>query len=185
MHDPYAWYINTTVLNITDSKKNDVTEKFNCSLFSNLAEIRRRSGVDDIAEGTYKATIEADLGAGGKVTTVASFKVVRGNTKTKISPTSMTLVNRDYVKSCPVNIEHISDVNEITNVTLGAYDNVFELVKHGSMDKWRVKLKYGYVERTKKGVPITSKVKKTVPINVYYEGSNKPDTVKLTVNIEP
>ena len=185
MHDPYAWYINTTVLNITDSKKNDVTEKFNCSLFSNLVKIRRGSGVDDIAEGTYKATIEADLGAGGKVTTVASFKVVRGNTKTKISPTSITLVNRDYVKSCPVNIEHISDVNEITNVTLGAYDDVFELVEYGSKEEWRVKLKYGYVEKTKKGVPISSKVKKTVPVNVYYNGSSKPDKVSLTVYIEP
>ncbi|MBR4718872.1 MAG: hypothetical protein IKP31_01375, partial [Lachnospiraceae bacterium] len=184
--DPYHAFDNATI-NITDSKGNDVTNKFDWEIYSPYyGYIYRGEGVDNITAGTYKATIKLISEEYPSVETTASFKVTRGSTGTKLNPKSVTLVNRDYSRSYIVNIDRASDVNQITNVTLGdAFKDVFVLSKHGSMDKWRVKVKYGYVERTNKGVPITKAVKKTVPINVYYNGSLKPDTVKLTVTIEP
>ena len=182
----YAYHMNVSVLNITDNKgKIDVTDKFGIPQpFANRVYFYYND--TDIEPGTYKVNIQAALVSGKNITTTASFKVVRGKTNTKINPTSVTLVNRDYTKSCPVNITRDKDVKAITNVTLGSgFDEVFTLNHDSSWDNLRIRLKNGYVEKTKKGVPITSKVKKTVPVNVYYNGSSKPDTVKLTVTIEP
>ena len=186
VHNPASEIENITKLNVKSGNGKSVSGKFSVKYEENTTKAYIAYNGDNIDPGTYKATLVVDLKTGDTFITDVSFKVTRGKTNTKLSPTVATLVNRDYSRACPVNVVRGRDVNEITNVALGSgYEDIFTLSSFGSWDDLRLRLKYGYVEKTKKGVPITKAVKKTVPVNVYYNGSSKPDTVKLTVTIEP
>jgi hypothetical protein len=161
--------------------------------------IRRNPG-SNIPAGTYKATVTSYFKTGEDtvtLSTVVTFKVVRGSkTGVAINPesgsfsgTTGKLINREYTRKLVYNAT-VKDlnVNSISRIALGGdgkFDDTFILIQNPFCPwSFSLYLREGYVEMSK-GKAITKAVTKTVPIEIYYEGSNVPDKINIKVMITP
>ncbi len=152
----------------------------------------RRNG-KNLEAGTYTACVYANIidseGHNAKLTTTVKIKVTRGKTATTVKPSPVKMVNRDYARTATVSIApkytgfnkirdvKITDTNAdkmgIYNISEGTYMLVFDdSYIEGSIVNKIFKV-------------ITKHVSRTVKLEVYYEGSTKPDKVNAKVRINP
>ncbi len=161
--------------------------------------IKRKPG-QNVAAGTYKALVISKfkyIGEPLSLSTVVTFKVTRGGkTESAIKPeagnfagTTGKLINREYTRGLVYNATvKDENVNGISHISLGGngkFDEIFTLEQSPYITwNFRLSMKSGYIEKNK-GKAITKAVTKTVPIEIYYEGSDVPDKINIKVTILP
>ena len=160
--------------------------------------IFRRSGVD-IPAGTYKAVIRSyyyDSAAGTSdirasyVDTTVNFKVKRSKVKFSVTPSTVTLINRDYARSASVTISpKTPGMNAIKDIRItGRYEGNLSLTRVGDTDTYRLEFSNNYFEGSwvkKTWMAITKNVTRTIPAEVYFDGSTVPEKINLKVKIIP
>ena len=187
-------------INIT--KKENGTEKSYTNYFrtttsyhvDSICISRNANYGAEIAAGTYKAYMSALIlnsttGGYSYLNTTVTFKVVRGKTQTAVNPSTIKLINRDYVRSANIVIApKAAGVNAIDRVYItGAYAGNITLISKDS-GFYTLQFREGYVEKSKikqLWYAITKYVTKSVTMSVYYKGSPTPDKVTLKVKITP
>jgi hypothetical protein len=193
VYDPDAHLDKIECVNITRKVKGKVvefTDQFYI-LTNGRDVIIEREGSDNLEPGTYQAdlnvTLDKAVASGKKSFPVSfSFKVVRGKTGAAISVLSY-LINRDYdSKVTLVTGTKDAEVNSITKVEFAGntYDGVYVLEETAEDGVYELKFAPGYVEK-KSGKPITKAVTKTVPVNVYFDGSDTPDKINVKIVTNP
>ncbi len=185
-------------INITRTEKKkeiECTDQFvrDDTHFNKAGVILARAEGEDLVAGKYKAylcaTIYDSEGKPAEFNTTVTFKVTRGKTGTTIKPSPVKLVNRDYARYATVYIEpKYSDVNDISSVNItGPYADKISVYAVGN-GQYELEFADTYVEGSvvkKIWQAITKFVNRTVKVEVYYEGSTKPDTVSTKVKINP
>ena len=173
-------------------KEQDVTYMFNRNGgYYNDPIVIRRGG--NLEAGTYKAYVSGHIldkdGRMAYINTTVSFKVVRSKTGTTVKPSLIKLINRDYVRSATLYIApKTAGVNAIRTVKItGAYNESMRITKT-SDGVYKLEFVEGHVEgsKGKKGWQVLTKyITKSVPLEVYYQGSTTPDKVSAKVKINP
>ncbi|MBP5385073.1 MAG: hypothetical protein J6Y57_08900 [Lachnospiraceae bacterium] len=191
--DPYSHGIwkGIDLVNITTKVKNqvlDMTDLFDVDTDDNMVWFFRKED-EQLPVGTYQANMLVKLlncnGTTEKLPVSCTFKVVRGKSG-GIATVVNKLINRDYERTVTVRIE-IADqsVDEIAFVSLdSAFADVYRL-EEADEGVYELGFVPGYVEKQKNGKPIVKAVTKTVPIYVYYPGSDTPDKYSVKVVTNP
>ncbi len=144
-----------------------------------------------VPAGTYKIELSTcDIKTHNRICyTTTSFKVTKGKTAFTLDKSQVELVNNN-TKRATFELANKNQANNvISNVEIADKSTIFELYSLGN-GKYSIGFKKNadgsrYVELDKKKNPITSAVTKTVKLNVYNEGSDKPATVSIKVKIQP
>ncbi len=176
--------------NITTKVKNQVkavTGQFKFERDGWDILVRRQDGFN-LTAGTYQANMILYLkDAENNLVECPfsfTFKVTRGKTDAKIGVAGK-LINRVYDRTVTMNVTSTAGVNAVSRVELAgtAYDDVYVL-EQVSDGVYRLKFAPGYVEMKNKK-PITKAVTKTVPVNVYFEGSDVADKINVKIVTDP
>ncbi len=181
------------------TKKNGKTETDCSGMFWNYTDnragtirFRRRSGVD-LEAGTYTAYVGVSMLNPEKqrvsLNTTVTFKVIRGKTGTTVKPSPVKMINRDYARTATVYIApKYTGLNKISDVKiLAPYADNMTITKTGD-GVYELEFRDTYIEGSvvkKIWQAITKFVSRKVQLEVYYEGSTKPDKVTASVKINP
>ncbi len=151
--------------------------------------VYRQEYYDTIPDGTYKIDIALKSGDIEICNTTASFKVAKGKVAFVISKGTMELYNNNTKRDTFVLKTKETSMDDVHSVVIADDSSIFDLYSLGN-GKYSIGLKRTengskYVEVDKKKNPITKAVTKTVKLNVYNEGSDKPATYSIKVKINP
>jgi hypothetical protein len=149
------------------------------------------SGFEDVPDGTYKIDINTTLRGSTDVicTTTASFKVKKGSVSFSSDKSILELYNNNTKRDTFVLTTKSDLLNGVSNVTIADNSSIFDVYRLGN-GKFSIGFKRNldgtkHVEADKKNNPITKAVTKTVKLNVYNKGSDKPATYSIKVKINP
>ncbi|MCR5223314.1 MAG: hypothetical protein K6D90_10680 [Lachnospiraceae bacterium] len=188
--EPENVYVGFTCENITTKVKNQVkvvTGQFKFEGDGWDILVRRQDGFN-LTAGTYQANmilyLENPENEFVPIPFSFTFKVTRGKTDAKIGVAGK-LINRVYDRTVTMNVTSTAGVNTVSRVELAgtAYDDVYVLEKV-SDGVYRLRFAPGYVEMKNKK-PITKAVTKTVPVNVYFAGSDVADKINVKIVTDP
>jgi hypothetical protein len=181
------------------TKKNGKTETNCTGMFWNYTDnragtirFRRKSGVD-LEAGTYTAYVGVSMLNPEKqrvsLNTTVTFKVIRSKTGTTVKPSPVKLINRDYARTATLYIApKYTGLNKISDVKIiGSYADNMTITEIGD-GVYELEFRDTYIEGSvvkKIWQAITKFVSRSVKLEIYYEGSTKPDTVTAKVKINP
>lgn len=157
----------------------------------NSLVITRKNG-STIEAGTYKALISATVYTDDEdklLTTTTTFKVVRGGkTGAVLSPATGKITNRVNGQPVASTVEvKDKNVNAIDRIMIGGngkYNTTFVLVPMSGSNSFAIIRRPDSIEMSK-NKPIVKAVTKTIPVEVYYRGSNVPDKINFKITINP